>query len=107
MPTKIPCPLCLRSRFTSALEAESRLGFGVVGVTEGGAGEDVSLGAAVGVGLRVAAAVGVGLRVAAAAVGRSTGGTALARSASEAAIVVVFSWRLDRDLRVIGNSFVT
>ena len=55
---------------------------------EGDAGEDVSLGAAVGVGLRGAAAVAVGLGV---AVGRSTGGTARAWSASEAAIVVVFS----------------
>ena len=80
MPTKIPCPLCLRSVFTSALEAESRLGCGVVGVMEGDAGEDVSLGAAVGVGLRGAAAVGVGLR-----------GAGDTRSASDGAIVVVFS----------------
>ena len=70
MPTKIPCPLCLRSVFTSALEAESRLGCGVVGVMEGDAGEDVSLGAAVGVGLR---------------------GAGDTRSASDGAIVVVFS----------------
>ena len=46
---------------------------------EGDAGEDVSLGAAVGVGLRGAAAVGVGLR-----------GAGDTRSASDGAIVVIF-----------------